>query len=38
MSKLYTEEEVIDLLIIMGNNPNTLYEREYMPDWIKENL
>jgi len=34
--KIYSEEQVIDLLLRTESSP--LYEREYMKDWIKENL
>ena len=36
MKSMYTEEQVIDLLLKTSSHP--LYEREYMKDWIKENL
>ena len=34
--KMYTEEQVIDLLFRTESTP--LHEREYMPEWIKDNL
>ena len=34
--KMYSEEQLIDLLLKTEYTP--LYEREYMSDWIKENL